>query len=820
MLKRNYVLLVLQFCFQITLAQHIDVFFENQETVPFQKIYVVTDRDFYFYQDTLWFSAFVVDGVMHTPITSSCNLYVNIINEAGKIVKDEIFPLDSGRCGGWLTLSGKVLTEGNYLFRAYTDYARNFGHDAFFTKTISISKLKNTTIIQTEKQDFQDYAECDIKFFPEGGFLLADKINKVAFKAENNKNQPIEINGRLINSNKEVITTVQTQYNGMGKFWFIPEKNVEYFVEIEGHPGKIVKLPPVQDTGSKLMVDQIKNKTIAANIITTSSENETFYIAALHRGKQLFHIEISDYKKLKALRINTNHFKEGINRIVLLNQFFQPLSERLIFINKSENINIKLKLNKEEFHTREKVEVSFEGDELQAPTLSLVVINENALPAKGISQNIKSYLLLESELKGNISNPADFFTDNIISSREKLDLLMLTHGWSNYFWNTIEKQIQNLYFSPGYGIDIAGNIKHREKPLSNSEVKLLLSADEKNNLYSTVTDLNGYFNFKNIAFFDSAKFIVQCNDYKKGRHTEILLENKLIDPPLVSEERINRLKAFSEIPLLLYRLHYSNESNLQEFIPNPDSKMLDEINVTGKKPEHDGHYRMYSTPNYSLKITDEDFSYVNVFQYLAARIPGVRVKGKNLTIRQAPALMKSGNETFSFSRGDNDDMFYNSDAPLYLLDRMIVDNNIIGSISVKDIDKVEILTGAIAGIFGGLGEKGVISVLTKNDFSHYFDNEKVPGLISQSIKGFKKYREFYSPVYSSENIHSKIPDYRITLYWEPVIKMKDARAHLSFFTCDNISRYVIIAEGVTENGQPCVGTAKFEVNKQSDISVF
>jgi hypothetical protein len=78
MLKRNYVLLVLQFCFQITLAQHIDVFFENQETVPFQKIYVVTDRDFYFYQDTLWFSAFVVDGVMHTPITSSCNLYVNI----------------------------------------------------------------------------------------------------------------------------------------------------------------------------------------------------------------------------------------------------------------------------------------------------------------------------------------------------------------------------------------------------------------------------------------------------------------------------------------------------------------------------------------------------------------------------------------------------------------------------------------------------------------------------------------------------------------------------------------------------------------------
>jgi len=792
-------------------TQSIDDYFENNRTVPFQKIYVTTDREFYFYHDTIWFSAFVVDGETHIPISESCNFYIDLIDESGKIIKNEMFPLDSGRCAGWLALTGNDIVNGKYLFRALTDYTKNFGNDAYFSKPLQISNNKSLNNKSTNKE-ISKKDNLTINFFPEGGFLLASKINKVAFKAINQKNRPINISGELIDEKGNSVTTFSSIYNGMGSFFFIPEKNKNYSVIIDQYPLLSVQLPEIKNNGAKLMMSKISNNTVLLNIVADKTkQKETFYIAVLHRGKQLFHLEISKYERLKGIRIPLLHFNEGINRLVLLNKFFQPISERLIFVDKEEVIKINIELNKKEFSTRERVEIFLESDKhFDENYLSMVVINENALPSKGISQNLKSYLLIDSELKGFVYSAADFFGDDDVSSEIKLDLLMLTQGWRNYTWNTLEKDLRNIKIKPKYGIDIAGYIKHKKKFLSNSEVTLSLSANEQNYLYETKTNLLGHFNFANISFFDSAVFILQCDGYKNGWNTDIFLDKTWFELPIVSAIEREKMNRFSEMPLLYYRLQYKNESNLRGFIPDPDSKVLEEINVIGKKPDNDDHFRMYSNPNYSFQIMEEDYVYSNIFQYLAARIPGVRVRGLNLSIRQAPHLVSA--EYQGFSRGDEGDMHYNKDAPLYLIDGMIVDHKVVASLSVEDIDKVEMLTGAIAGIFGGMGEKGVISILTKRDFTHYFGPDKVPGTINCSIKGFEKYREFYSPIYTHKNRNSEIPDYRVTLYWNPEIRQKCGTAKVSFFTCDNISRYKVFVEGITQDGRICLGETDFEVN--------
>lgn len=813
MLLKTFSPLLLFFLGICSSAQNIETFFDQNKPVPFQKIYVTTDRNFYFYRDTIWFSAFVVNGETHVPISESCNLYIDMINELGTNIKNETFPLYSGRCTGWLALTGNNIVDGKYLFRAYTDYAKNFGNDAFFSKPLQISNNKslNNTITNKEisKKD-----SLTIKFFPEGGFLLEEKINKVAYKATNQNNQPIIISGNLIDEQGKTVTAFSSMYNGLGSFFFIPEKHKNYSVVIDEYPQLTVQLPEIKNSGAKLMMSKISKNNVSLNIIADKiKQKETFYIAALHRGKQLFYLEISKYERLKGIQIPLLHFKEGINRLVLLNKFFQPVSERLIFFDKNEVFKINIELNKKVFSTREKVEIFLKSEKhLDENSLSMVVINENALPSKGISQNIKSYLLMDSELKGTVYNAADFFVDNDVSSQTKLDLLMLTQGWRNYTWNTLEKDLRNLKIKPKYGIDIAGYVKHKKKFLSNSEVTLSLSANGQNYLYETNTNLLGYFNFANTSFYDSAVFILQCDGYKNGWNTDIFLDKTLFELPAVSAIEKEKIKRFSEMPLLYYRLHYKNESNLREFVPDPDSKILEEIKVKGKKPDEDDHFRMYSNPNYSLQITEDDYVYANIFQYLAARIPGVRVKGLNLIIRQAPSLTQT--ENHSFAKGDEGDIHYNKNAPLYLLNGMIVDHNVIASLSIQDIDKVELLKGAVAGIYGGLGEKGVISILTKRNFTHYFGPDNVPGTINYSIKGFEKYREFYSPRYSRKNRNSEIPDYRVTLYWNPDIKQKNGTARVDFFTCDNLSRYKVFVEGITQDGRICLGETDFEVNSK------
>jgi len=46
-------------------------------------------------------------------------------------------------------------------------------------------------------------------------------------------------------------------------------------------------------------------------------------------------------------------------------------------------------------------------------------------------------LLIDSELNGFAGPSADYFTDAGLPSEAKLGLLMLTNGWSSYFWNNV-----------------------------------------------------------------------------------------------------------------------------------------------------------------------------------------------------------------------------------------------------------------------------------------------------------------------------------------------------------------------------------------------
>ena len=276
--------------------------------------------------------------------------------------------------------------------------------------------------------------------------------------------------------------------------------------------------------------------------------------------------------------------------------------------------------------------------------------------------------------------------------------------------------------------------------------------------------------------------------------TEVFLDPVFEESPGVSKLYLPTSKIFTEFPVKLYNQKYFNDLAMRNYILESGSILLEEVTKIGQKREKDdGHYRIYSKPRASFKVTRTDLAYRNIADYLQGRAAGVLVMGDRILIR--------GPGSFQHC------------APLFLINGFEVPEEIFLTIPMSDIDLVEVLKDpGELGIFGARGGNGVISVLTRKWGEEHIDPYS-PGTIAKRIAGYSSCREFYSPTYTPENISSEKPDHRITLYWNPDIITEHGKASLFFFTSDDLSYFKVFVEGVTGNGKICLGTAEFSVDK-------
>jgi len=183
---------------------------------------------------------------------------------------------------------------------------------------------------------------------------------------------------------------------------------------------------------------------------------------------------------------------------------------------------------------------------------------------------------------------------------------------------------------------------------------------------------------------------------------------------------------------------------------------------------------------------------MTVLDVIQGRIAGVQVMGSGMNAQ----VQIRGATNFS-----------GIVAPLFVLDGMPVDIQMITSIPVQDVDRVDVLKGASAAIYGSRASGGVISVLTKRGGSNYdFSKDITPGTLVAKLPGYAPVREFYAPRYDVNKPEHVRPDYRATLFWEPMIQTdSDGKATVSFFTSDSKTTLRIRAEGTTFNGQVGIG---------------
>jgi hypothetical protein len=141
-----------------TLISAIDSFNNHS---PAEKVFLQTDRPYYSANDTIWMKAWVLDAGLNYSKQSGL-LYVELIDDTGKLVISQSMPVRFGISFGQMVLDDKTIAEGRYTLRAYTNWMQNEGEQSFFTKQIYISNtiddawLVNSDFKLTQKQGEQN----------------------------------------------------------------------------------------------------------------------------------------------------------------------------------------------------------------------------------------------------------------------------------------------------------------------------------------------------------------------------------------------------------------------------------------------------------------------------------------------------------------------------------------------------------------------------------------------------------------------------------------------------------------------------------------
>lgn len=760
---------------------------------PQQKIFLHLDKPVYQGGDNLWIKAYLVNGTDHTPDTISTNLYVELISPFQTRVQIKRFQIKRGFGVGDFVLSD-TLPEGLYQIRAFTSWMLNFDADFFFTQNFQVFNPGYKKLISPrqarenmrELENREKQAEAfDIQFMPEGGDLVNGLESVVGFKAVSQTGMGIAVEGLLVDDQGNTVTSFNSGAKGMGTFLLTPGKDRKYFAVFpDRDKGKRVALPQALPTGLVMRVEDRPDTTriwLRSNRPPTADPVASEVILVGQIGGRIYYREIVRLIDGQAYTaFSKANYPEGIMQITAFSGRGEPQAERLVFINHMNFMHIRYSvwdtLTEEGRKTSVDITTTdLEGTPIRA-NISLAVTREQTAELPQNRDNIISNLLLASDLKGFIEDPQDYFTDQSPATHAALDLLMLTQGWRRFDWNLIlAGEYPRIRFLEERGLTVFGQITRDffDIPLKNARVQLSVM-DAYNDVFTQQTNEKGYFIFNNLVYYDTVSMKIEAWRPSGRRNLVIVLPEE--KPNEVKKRQGNyQLTTASERDNKVYRTERAVEA--REAFQEEQERL--------KEERESQLSALYGEPDYVLRSDDFPEGSRDILEVMKGRVPGVNIVGNQVYVRGINSL--SGNNQ-----------------PLFLIDGVPTsDVESVRSIPVEDIDRVEVLKGPSASIYGVRGANGVIAIYTKRG---QFMRR---GVIEFDMLGYNRPRQFYQPRYEPADE----PRSNYTLVWVPVIITDPSgRARVDFDKPAIPGDYRFVLQGISYVGH--AGYGESVINSQ------
>lgn len=766
-------------------AQNIDAAINSYATIysP-ERLYIHYDKAGYSPGETVWFKAYMMNEVI--PGDESKTLYIDWIDDKGNLLLHGVSPLVEAVTNGQFEIPADY--KGKLLYvRAYTKWMLNFDSAFLYHKEIPIFTKDRSTA------DVKNKVIPTIRFFPEGGDIISGISNKIAFKANDQWGRPVKVKGVIVNSQGKTEDKIDAIHDGMGYFFLTPKNGLTYSAKWKDEKGveHNTELPKVKTEGAALQV--VVSGTNRLFSVTCSPELATkmdsvYLIGTLYQHLA-FKVAKATGSELIKGTIPTAGLPSGILTITLFDKNWKPLAERITYINNQEySFTPEMEVQRWGLNKRARNELKLSIPDSLVASLSISVTD--AAIGTDSSNTVISHLMLSSELKGDIYNPAYYFSNNSDSTNQHLDLVMLTHGWRRFKWDDI---VAGKITSPRYPkdtsyISLSGKVLGVLPGQINRDASVVLMVkqkDKEGEMLLVPIESNGTFNDRSAIIFDTAQIYYSFQKAKELKDASIqFMVDRLPAPSLNFSAFSKPYGLFPDTTGSYRQFMLANEANnVAEFLK---VKTLENVTVKskGKSPtqlldEKYTHGLFAGGDGYQFDLVNDPLSggALNIFTYLQGKVAGLQIN----------------------ANGPTPSMTWRGGSPQLYLDETPTDASFVSSLSVNDVAYVKVFRPPFMGGFNGAN--GAIAIYTRRGGD--VKSEPGKGLASNKVFGYTGIKEFYSPNYASFTTRNEQRDIRTTLYWNPSIIMtpQNKQVVLSFYNNDVSGAFRVIIEGMTRDGR-------------------
>lgn len=749
-------------------VKNLESFTENYAE---EKVYLHLERTAYYPSETIWFKAYLVAGALLEPSPLSKILYVDLVDGRGDVQLSQKYVIENSQAHGSIQVPLGA-EKGKYVVRAYTRYQLTQDPEIIFEKPIQIVHSKE--LVSTYERQEDDLL---IDFFPEGGTLVAGVENVIAFKATDSNGNEREAEGVIVDGQGAEVLRFATSHNGMGKFSLMTESDKNYYALI----GE--KKLPLADQYSEVGLSLVRENADQVRVTLKNRIIDNSLALIVHsRGYTSYVSKIKMNSKTSDIYLDAKYFKPGISVVTITDSEFNPIAERLYFNSDNAFANVQMDLRRLDTQVKSKVEVEIsatnpDGSPAQG-TFSLFAYDNSQVEVSNASDDISSYFLMSSELKGKISTPKALMGDE-----EALDLVMLTNGWRRYSWSDKSSSFHEPQDEIADVFHLKGVLKREfsKKGFKNNYVSLLNFSSNDPLVAQGVTNDQGYFELNEIHYSASDSIYLRAERIRKG-YKFVLDDNSLV----TSTPPKDVLSYYSNDEVVESRAIKS--SLYVPFYEGGKFRRLDDIQVTAKKVRRNPTIERFGRGTYSKTFDSNSIHGRNPITLLAS-IPGVHM------------TLRNGNPSLSL-RGFT---------PQVYVDGFPSGVGLITLMDPTHLESVEVYVGPEASRF--IKSQAVIGFTTKMPDVNYEESRRA---LSVSEFGFNKPVEFYSPSYDMPSSNEQ--DLRAILHWEPMIETdENGKATVTFWNSSLPSEVVIDLQGFIKNGLTGSTSLSYQVKSKSSL---
>ena len=880
----------------VTYAARINYF---NQLCPQEKVYLHFDNTAYFQGETIWYTAYVVDATTGDEAKSKV-LYVELLSPTGVVLKQQKLKVVDGRCHGSFPLIDTDVEEavamrgaigypsGYYQIRAYTRTMLNFDDAGIFSRVIPVYKAPkkegdyNDPVMERytyhevnrpEPKRSEKLDKFNMTFYPEGGHLVSGLPCRIAFKATDKQGHGVSIDA-LTDANGNTLS-IPLQHNGMGSFSLTPDKTNRKVQAIYGGKKYSFTLPETKPEGCTLQV--LRSTSQQVNESTSRDSLIVNFAAAGLPATKLLAYTLTSQGRCHAVDtltvgargctriLATAGLPTGVYQLTLFDAEGAVYAQRLFFVdNGIPTETVSVTAEKAEIHPFDEIRLNLNvnkstGRRVNKPLSFSLAVRDAADFGTAYRDDIRTYMLLSSELKGLIEDPGWYFERPSDDSEalpltgergEGLDLLMLVQGWTRYNWRQmagVEPFEIRHYTESQLVVDGWAFSRIKETPLPDVKITVRLSSpDRKHRQETTVTtDSLGYWSV-GVEDFEG-----EWDLYMETRQKEDKSGNKTTRVRL---ERSSKPALYAYQPVEKYipddRWNASDIEMVKEMedslvLPS-DAHLLQEVEVHGRRKYIDYlTFKAFDAEKDAELILDEGNYTYKVVDYLRDKGYDVQLPdGETYELfmkHRDPTLFPPLEEGINNSGDDTSRTIYyqwvSTKAPINgfrsfwfikdgksertgpsFFDGYDIDLEEVKSIIIYDDPHMFSTFPAIRELFTNrliqecfekpkkeLGfPAGLYIVEIEMNPARRRRTYVDKNARSTSFTGYTPVVEFYAPTYPNGPVQGD-KDFRRTIYWNPEVATDSTgRATVSFYNNGYSRALTISAEGLTKDGVPII----------------